>query len=52
LSFIPERNNEEEAPMKGKIQFLAKVMVLCLLAGPAFGWYPSTTTVELGTATW
>lgn len=38
--------------MNRSIQFVASVMVLGILAGPALAWYPSTTQVELGTATW
>jgi hypothetical protein len=38
--------------MKRSTRFLANLMVLCVLAGPALAWYPSTTEVELGTATW
>lgn len=38
--------------MKGSKKYLASAMVLCFLAGPALAWYPSTTTVELGSATW
>ena len=38
--------------MNRRSKFLANVMILCFLAGPTLAWYPSTTTVELGTATW
>ena len=38
--------------MKKSTHFLVRVMVLCIVAGPALAWYPSTTQVELGTATW
>jgi hypothetical protein len=38
--------------MTRSIQLLAGVMVLFVLAGPALAWYPSTTQVELGSATW
>jgi len=38
--------------MKRNIQFLAGMMVLGILAGPVLAWYPSTTQVELGSATW
>jgi hypothetical protein len=38
--------------MKRYIRFLASMMVLGILAGPALAWYPSTTQVELGSATW
>ena len=38
--------------MTRKTHFLPIVLVLCILATPALAWYPSTTEVELGTATW
>jgi hypothetical protein len=34
------------------MQFLASAMVLFILTGSALAWYPSTSEVELGTATW
>jgi len=38
--------------MKRSIQFILGAMVLCLLAGSALAWYPSTVQIEWGTATW
>jgi hypothetical protein len=38
--------------MKRSSRILVGVTVLCILAGPALAWYPSTAPVELGTATW
>jgi hypothetical protein len=38
--------------MTKSTHFLPGVLVLCLLAAPALAWYPSTSEVELGTATW
>lgn len=38
--------------MKKSTHFLVGVAVLCFVAGSALAWYPSTTQVELGTATW
>lgn len=38
--------------MNRSTQFLAGMVVLCFLAGPALAWYPSTVQIEWGTATW
>jgi hypothetical protein len=38
--------------MNRSTRFLVQVVALCVLAAPALAWYPSTTEVELGTATW
>ena len=38
--------------MKRSSRFLASVVVFSVLTIPALAWYPSTTQVELGTATW
>lgn len=38
--------------MRKGVSFIAGLFVLCIMAGPAFAWYPSTEVVELGTATW
>jgi hypothetical protein len=38
--------------MRKGVFFIAGFMALSMMAGPALSWYPSTETVELGTATW
>jgi len=38
--------------MTRNTHFLPGVLILFILAAPALAWYPSTTEVELGTATW
>jgi hypothetical protein len=52
---LPRESNpiaREVSPMKNRLLFPAAIMLLGLLAAPALAWYPSTETVELGTATW
>ncbi len=38
--------------MRKSVLFIAGLFVLGIMTGPVLAWYPSTETVELGTATW